>query len=82
MYVESSQVEGADQVKFGRRLSEDHTTEPWMQHELETYFKARKRLAEMVGADPNTFSESDIAVSCWVLFLTLCCTVMLAAGCS
>ena len=34
-----------------------------MQRELESYFKARDRLAEMVGGDPDTFSDSDIAVS-------------------
>ena len=42
--------------------SGDTKTDPWMQHELELYSKSRKRLAEMVGADPDTFSESDVEV--------------------
>lgn len=34
-----------------------------MQRELQSYFKARTRLAEMVGADSDAFTDSDAVVS-------------------
>ena len=47
-----------------------------MQHELDLYFKSRKRLAAMVGADLDDFSDSDVEVSCsqnvWSCFLIVC----------
>ena len=56
-----------NQSKVESVSSEDsrrEKTEPWMQRELEIYFQSVKRLASMVGADPDSFSDSHVDVSC------------------
>ena len=62
----SSGVEGS--VSGGSRGEDSRddpaSTQPWMQRQLDLYFKGRKRLAEMMGvAQPESLSDDDIAVS-------------------
>ena len=36
--------------------------EPWLQEEIKAYYRGRKKLAEMMGRDPQTFSDQDVKV--------------------
>lgn len=37
--------------------------EPWMAEEIRAYFAGRRRLAKMMGRDPETFTDKDVAES-------------------
>ena len=36
--------------------------ETWMQDQIMAYYRGKKKLAEMMGRDPATFSEEDVDV--------------------
>lgn len=36
--------------------------EPWMQEEIRAYYRGKKRLAEMMGKDPERFTDRDVKV--------------------
>ena len=38
-----------------------------MEEELEAYYFGRKRLAEMMGEDPETFTDKDVEVCIYVI---------------
>ena len=46
---------------------QEGTKGTWMDHEIDRYFKGRKRLAEMMDVDdPESLSDDDIAVSVYI----------------
>jgi len=46
-------------------------TDPEIKKEIEAYYEGRRRLAIMMGCDPETFTEQDVNVS--QLLLTVLC---------
>jgi len=38
-------------------------TDPHIKKEIEAYYEGRRRLAIMMGCDPETFTEQDVNVS-------------------
>lgn len=36
--------------------------EPWLKEELQSFYRGRQKLAEMMGRDPETFTDQDVEV--------------------
>ena len=49
-------------------------TDPEIKKEIAAYYEGKRRLAVMMGCDPDTFTEKDVDVrfSFLLLFVTFC----------